>query len=45
MVDFHQEVGNKARKPSSTDHLGLVYIDKIPIHMPGKYCQYIPVVE
>jgi len=45
MVDFRQEVGNKAHKLSSMDHLGLVYIDRIPIHMPGKCCQYIPVAE
>jgi len=43
MVDFHQEVGNRARKPFSADRSDLVCIGKIPIHMPGKCCQCTPV--
>lgn len=42
MVDFPQEVGNRAHKPSLADHSDLVCIGKIPIRMPDKYYQCTP---
>lgn len=42
-VDFLREVDNITRKPSLVDHSDLVCIGKIPIRMPGKYCQCTPV--